>query len=84
MRLSIMLIALFMCSAPTAHAINANAGTPGFSFLKIGVGARAMALGGAYSTATADPEAAAWNPAGLWGINKRMASLSFNLSLIHI
>ena len=82
MRLFVTLIALFMCSAPTAHAINANAGTTGFSFLKIGVGARAMALGGAYATATADPEAAAWNPAGLWGINKRTASLSFNRYLV--
>ena len=82
MRLLITLIALSMCSAPTAHAINANAGTTGFSFLKIGVGARAMALGGAYATATADPEAAAWNPAGLWGINKRTASLSFNRYLV--
>ena len=37
-----------------------------------------MALGGAYATATADPEAAAWNPAGLWGIDERTATLSFN------
>ena len=82
MHLFVTLIAFFMYSAPTAHAINANAGTTGFSFLKIGVGARAVALGGAYTTATADPEAAAWNPAGLWGINKRTASLSFNRYLV--
>ena len=41
-----------------------------------------MALGGAYATATADPEAAAWNPAGLWGIDERTATLSFNRYLV--
>ena len=82
MRLLTTLIALFLCSVSTAHAINANAGTTGFNFLKIGVGARAMALGGAYATATADPEAAAWNPAGLWGIDERTATLSFNHYLV--
>lgn len=82
MRLLTTLIALFLCSVSTAHAINANAGTTGFNFLKIGVGARAMALGGAYATTTADPEAAAWNPAGLWGIDERTATLSFNRYLV--
>lgn len=82
MRLFTTLIALFLCSVSTAHAINANAGTTGFNFLKIGVGARAMALGGAYATATADPEAAAWNPAGLWGIDERTATLSLNRYLV--
>ncbi len=82
MRLLTTLIALFLCSVSTAHAINANAGTTGFNFLKIGVGARAMALGGAYATATGDPESAAWNPAGLWGIDERTATLSFNRYLV--
>lgn len=41
------------------------------SFLKLGVGARAMGLGGAYTSVASGLEAAAWNPAGLAGSNKR-------------
>lgn len=37
----------------------------GMSFLKIGTGARAIALGGAYSSVVADPTAVYWNPVGV-------------------
>ena len=82
MRLLTALVALVLYATSPADAINSSAGTTGFNFLKIGVGARATALGGAYATATADPEAAAWNPAGLWGISKRTATLSLNRYLV--
>lgn len=44
--------------------INKNAGTTGFSFLKLGVGARAVALGGAYTSMVGDPSVIHYNPAG--------------------
>ncbi|NKB68046.1 MAG: PorV/PorQ family protein [Candidatus Latescibacteria bacterium] len=65
-----------------ATAINENAGTTGFNFLKIGVGARAAALGGAYTAVEAAIEASAWNPAGLLGVPERSASISYNSYLV--
>ena len=74
------LLSVFVFSA---EAINPNAGTTGFNFLKIGVGARATALGGAYSTVSGDIEATSWNPAGLYGLEHRNAVLSFNRYLVN-
>lgn len=46
-------------------AINENSnGQPG-AFLRMGVGARALGLSGAFSAIADDPSAAFWNPAGL-------------------
>ena len=59
-----------------AAAINDNAGTTGFNFLKVGVGARPAALGGAFVGAPASLEAVAWNPAGLLGVPERAATVS--------
>jgi len=42
-----------------------RAGTASMTFLKIGVGARASALGGAYVAMANDASATYWNPAGL-------------------
>ncbi len=39
--------------------------SPGFAFLKLGVGARAMGMGSAYVALADDPTALYWNPAGL-------------------
>ena len=64
-----------------AAAINENAGTTGFNFLKIGVGARANGLGGAFTGVSGDLEAPAWNPAGLLGV-KRSATVSVTRYLI--
>lgn len=41
------------------------------SFLKLGVGARAAGLGGAYTSIASGLEAAAWNPAGLAATSKK-------------
>ncbi len=41
------------------------------AFLKIGVGARAIGMGGAYTAIANDVNAIAWNPAGLSNIPKR-------------
>jgi len=46
-------------------ALPASAGQAGFSFLEVPAGARAAALGGAYTSLARGAEAAFWNPAGL-------------------
>jgi hypothetical protein len=53
-------------SVEGAHAqASRNAGSTGAQFLKIGVGARAMGMAGAYASAAGDPTTLAWNPAGI-------------------
>ncbi len=66
--LKITLIAIFatvLLSGGAIGEINKNAGTTGFSFLKLGVGARAVAMGGAYTASSNDPAVLYYNPAGL-------------------
>ena len=58
----------------TASAVNSNAGTSGFNFLKINVGARAVAMGGAYTGLANDELSLYYNPAGIAGFEqKRLA-----------
>lgn len=68
--------------ATGSWAINDSAGTTGFSFLKVGVGARAAALGGAYTTISGDLESTAWNPAGLYDVGDRAAAVSLTSYLV--
>jgi hypothetical protein len=51
-------------------------GTAGSSFLRIGSGARAAAMGGAYSAVADDAGAVYWNPAGLALLQGRSLQLS--------
>ena len=74
--------ALVSTATGPASAINDSAGTAGFNFLKIGVGARPAALGGAYTAISGDLEATGWNPAGLYGIQERTATLSYSSYLV--
>jgi hypothetical protein len=62
-----VLVMMFATWLP-AEAIDDNAGTAGYSFLKIGVGARPAALGGAYVGLADDYAALYYNPAGITGI----------------
>ena len=82
MRYCALAAALLLAGLDPAGAINSNAGTTGFNFLKIGVGARSAALGGAYAAVAGDIESTAWNPAGLFGLNQRTAALSLNSYLV--
>ena len=82
MRHALLPCVLVLVMGRDAQAINDNAGTTGFNFLKIGVGARAAALGGAYTATTGDLEAIGWNPAGLLGIGERSAALSYTSYLV--
>ena len=57
----------FICTFLWGATPPVAAGTPGTSsaqFLKIPAGARAFALGGAFSAASGDISALYWNPAG--------------------
>jgi hypothetical protein len=59
-------MAILILAAPVmAKSINKRAGTTGFSFLKLGVGAKAVAMGGAFTALADDPTAMYYNPAGL-------------------
>lgn len=61
------MIATVVVFSPIAKAgdINDNAGTSAFSFLKINIGARAVAMGGAFTGLADDESALYYNPAGI-------------------
>ena len=50
------------------------AGEYGASFLEIGVGAKALSMGGAFCSISDDGTAFYWNPAGLGVLEKRILS----------
>jgi len=63
---------------PGTEEANTRVGNRGANFLSIGVGARAISLGGAYGAAANDASALYWNPAGI-AINPRFtAAFSYN------
>jgi hypothetical protein len=53
-----------------------NQGKTGLAFLKIGIDARAVGMGEAYTATTADASAVYWNPAGMLGA--RRSNVLFN------
>lgn len=55
-----------------------NVGTSAAAFLEIGVGARAMAMGGAYSSVADDATALYWNSAGIAWIHRPQIELMRN------
>lgn len=61
-----------------AFALAAEAGTSTAAFLKIGVGARAAAMGDAAAALAEGPEALYWNPAGLATLERRAVSFTHN------
>ena len=56
-----------------------GAGTTGANFLKIGVGARAAAMGEAFTAVTDDSTSLYWNPAGLTRVKGREFSAMYNV-----
>lgn len=63
-RTGTVLLTLLLAAGP------AFAGTDAAAFLNSGVGARALAMGGAFVSVCDDPTAMYWNPAGLARINR--------------
>ncbi len=52
-------------------------GAAGAQFLKIGIGARATGMGGAYSSVANDLTSLFWNPAGISDIDQEQASFAY-------
>ncbi|MBX2991304.1 MAG: PorV/PorQ family protein [Bacteroidetes bacterium] len=67
--ISSFVLLLFHVFAHGQTGVN-NSGASGAQFLTIGVGARAMGMGGAYTTIADDPTALYWNPAGISRIDR--------------
>ncbi len=65
LRGTVFLIAALAISSVQARSVDSDAGTSAFSFLKINVGARPMALGGAFTGAADDESSLYYNPAGI-------------------
>lgn len=66
--IALLLMALSLLWSSTCPAVglgDQRVGTSSASFLRIGVGARAAAMGGAFVAVCDDVTAVAWNPAGL-------------------
>lgn len=61
---------------PEPRDPNTRVATRGANFLEIGVGARAMGMGGAYTAIAQDVTALYWNPAGISHITGPSAHLS--------
>jgi len=63
---------IFESNAQVGSSLN-KTGTTAAQFLKIGVGPRAIGMGGAYTALADDINAIYWNPAGLSRINSKEA-----------
>jgi flagellar motor protein MotB len=72
--LSVVLVAIALATAGFAQ----NYTDP---WLRMGVGAKAMAMGGAQTTVAEDATAAYWNPAALVGLHKFEASLMYTAGM---
>jgi filamentous hemagglutinin family protein len=68
--------ALVILSFGVLHAQNPNLGTSGAQFLKIPVGPRAAALGGAFTAYGDDASVLFWNPAGIVGLKGSALNVS--------
>lgn len=74
---NIFVVVICLLFAAVSHSQNDGAGNTGLSFLKLGAGARALAMGDAYSSVSEDATAFYYNPARLnFGVKS-------NLSLMH-
>jgi len=67
---------IFRCGTASGAEEFEKVGTIGAQFLKIGIGARATAMGSAFTAVSDDASAVYWNPAGIALLKER--SLSFN------
>lgn len=59
-------------------------GTTSAQFLKLGVGARAIAMGGTYAADASDLSALYWNPAGLAQLNGSSVQLAYTEYLVDV
>jgi hypothetical protein len=69
-----LLLLLFLIRQPYSSL----AATTGFDFLKLGIGARPLALGEAYVALANDINAIYWNPAGLVQLRRQETGFTYN------
>ena len=74
--LTVVAVAAFLLFPSASEAAFAKVGTAGAQFLKIGMGARGAAMGGAFVATADDPSAAWWNPACLVRVPGTQVQLS--------
>lgn len=76
MRILLLLAALSLAAGTAgSQSFSGSAkATTAASFLELGVGGRAMGLGGAYTAVADDASALYWNPAGLTNVERRSAT----------
>ncbi|MFA6468545.1 MAG: PorV/PorQ family protein [Bacteroidota bacterium] len=77
MKKNILLI-LFIALQPALHAQFDNVGTSAMNFLKIGVGARGIAMGSSQVASVNDATALYWNPSGIANLTANQVLLSNN------
>jgi len=77
-RILILVVALGVISPGLAHGAKqfAKVGTIGGQVLKIGIGARAVAMGSSFVSVADDATAVYWNPAGIARIQKSVLSIN--------
>lgn len=71
----LVIIMLFFCIGISA---NTTKGKTGLSFLKIGIDARAIGMGEAYTALANDASATFWNPAGMLGAQRSNVVFNHN------
>jgi len=69
MKKKILIVFLLLLVSATLYAQETSKGTSMMNFLKIGVGARATAMGGAFVAIADDASAIYWNPGGIGFMN---------------
>ncbi len=71
--ISVIILILFPLSRLQCGSDVTNVGTTAAPFLEIGVGARAVGMGGAFVATANDVSAMYWNPAGIAGLKRVQA-----------
>lgn len=83
MKIIIITLVMTLLTASFSEAGLRKPGINGAAFLKIGVGARMVALGSAVTTITGDPNTIFWNPAGIvTAAGKTQVGINYNDWLI--
>ena len=75
MKYSLLIILILVVSS--IYAVNENAGTTGFTFLKVYYSARAAAMADAYTGLSDDASAVFFNPAGLIQLQSSQVSVTY-------
>jgi hypothetical protein len=77
MKKQIIIVFIMLCFAQSLFGIHEDAGTKAFQFLKVPIGPRGIAMGGAYQGLSDDELAPFWNPAGLPQTNDMRLSVTY-------